>query len=298
MTTFKERRLDIQFKLASNNPGGATFGDTGSNQVRISGLRISSKVVKAGGVSISTMQATVFGLTKGLMNQLSTLGMRIQLVPRNEVTLFAGDTEGNMKMVFQGTITQAYADMNSAPDVGFQIQAHVGAAEAVLAIPATSYKGGVDVATVMQRLADQMGFTFENNNVSVQLADPYFSGSAREQAAQAAAQANISWTIDNGILAIWPKGGSRKAPQTFVLSPDTGMINYPAYTAQGIMVRCLFNPDIRFGGLIEVKSDLKPACGKWAVYGIEHDLDARVYNGKWQSTLQCFNPEFAPPLTR
>lgn len=296
--SFVARRLEVEFRLGANNPGGTSFGTSGENTLRLKGLRISAKVVKAGGPSMGQMQATIYGMTRKSMDMLSTLGMRIQFIPRNIVTLFAGDVDGNMKMVFRGTITQAFADMNAAPEVGFQVQAQTGAEEAVLAIPPTSYQGGVDVADVMATLAEQMDLTFENNGVSVQITDPYFSGSARNQAEQAAAQAGISWVIDDGILAIWPKGKSRAGDRRFFLAPGTGMIGYPAYTAQGILVKCLFNPAIRFGAEIEVDSSLKPACGVWAVYGIEHDLDAMVPNGRWQSSLQCFNPQFAPPLVR
>lgn len=292
------RRLEIEFTLSKDNPGGSSFGQGGANTLRLKDVRISAKVVKAGGATMGAMSASVYGMTLKSMNQLSTLGMRIQFVPRNTAALFAGDADGNMKLVYKGTVTQAYADMNAAPEVAFQVQCQTGAAEAVTAIPPTSYKGGVDVAEVMKTLAGQMGLGFENNDVSVQLADPYFAGSARQQAEQVANQAGISWVIDNGTLIIWPKNKARKTAKRFILMPGTGLIGYPAYTAQGIMVKNLFNPAIQFGSEIEVQSDLKPACGVWAVYGIEHDLDAIVPNGRWQSTLQCFDPNFAPPLVR
>lgn len=297
--TFKQRLLKVIFTLVSNGESSPTTFAGGLNTLELTNIRMQTKVVKAGGAAMGSMQAAIFGMTLSQMNSLSTLGLKIQLVPRNKVTLLAGEGPPpgkNYKVVFQGTITDAYADMNSAPEVAFRVQAAIGAAESVQANPAVSYKGSVDVATVMSGLADQMGLTFENNGVNVQLNNTYFSGSARTQAAECADQAGISWTIDDGVLAIWPRNGARKGNSVEV-NPQTGMIGYPAYTSQGIMVKSLFNPEIKFANKVKITSDLKPACGVWAVYTLEHDLDARTPNGKWQSTFGCYNPDFPPPVT-
>lgn len=289
--TFIKRNIDVTFTLAQGS-----FSGSGLNTLTLQGLRVSSKLVKAGGVSMGTAQIAVYGMELRHMNQLSTLGMQIQLIPRNFITLTAGDDERGMFKVFQGTITNAYTDFQSAPQVAFRINAHTGLSEAVQSIPATSYRGSVDVATVMEQLARQMNLTFENNGVHVQLSNPYFPGSARTQAQEAAQAANVSWTIDDGVLAIWLKNGARGAPSVDV-NASTGMIGYPAYTAQGILLMTEWNPAIRFGATVNVKSDLQPACGKWALYQLEHDLEAQAPAGRWQSTLGCYNPAYPPPVT-
>lgn len=287
---FVERLINLTFSLASGS-----FADSGLNALTLKGLRVTTKIVKAGGNAMGTAQIAIFGMKLSHMNQLSTLGMQIQLIPRNTVTVLAGDAKGMFK-VFEGTITNAYADFQSAPEVAFRVNAHIGLAQAVQSIPATSYRGAVDVAVIMAALARQMGFVFEGNGVSVQLSNPYFSGSARTQAKEAADAANVNWTIDDGVLAIWPKNGSRK--QTVVeVKPETGMIGYPSYTAQGISLATEWNPAIRFGSTIRVTSDQKPACGLWALYTLEHDLDSKNPHGPWLSRMGCYNPNFPPPVT-
>jgi hypothetical protein len=287
---FVQRLIDVTFTL-----GQGSFAESGTNTVKLSGLRISSRCVKAGGPSMGTMQMQIYGMTLSLMNKLSTLGMMIQLIPRNVVTVEAGDAISGMGTVFIGTITNAWADFQSAPDVAFFLEAHTGLIEAVGLVPPSSYKGAASVPVIMSSLATLMGLAFENNGVTAVLANPYLSGSARSQVKACAEAAGINWVIDNGILAIWPKNGARGG-EIPLISPDTGLVGYPAYTAQGLSLKTIFNPSVGFGSKIEVKSDLTPACGIWSVYSLNHDLDSQVPRGSWFSTIGAYNPNFAPPV--
>ena len=110
---------------------------------------MSSKIIKAGGPALGTAQLTVWGMTLSQMNQLSTLGMKVQLVPRNILTVSAGNVGGLPTTVFIGSITQAYADFCNAPDVSFQIIAQVTAADNAAPAQVSSYKGTTDAALVM-----------------------------------------------------------------------------------------------------------------------------------------------------
>lgn len=284
---FVERLLRVTFVL-----GEGAFGeDTGANYntVILSNLRASAKVVKAGGPSMGTLQLQVYGLRLSLMNQLSTLGVMPTLIRRNTVSLEAGDSVNGMAVVFQGTITNAWADFQASPDIPFHVEAHTGLIEAVKPIPPSSFRGSASVVVIMSGLAAQMGLAFENTGVSTVLSSPYFYGSARSQAQACAEAANIEWIIDNGKLAIWPKLQARGG-QVPLVSVETGMVGYPAYTSKGIMVRTLFNPAIGYGSKISVKSILTPACGEWIVYSLDHDLDAMVPNGQWFSSMGAARP--------
>ena len=287
------RKINVTFSLAQGS-----FSESGTNSVTLPGLRISAKILKAGGPSMGKAQLLIYGMTLSLMNKLSTLGMVIQLVPRNTVLITAGDDVSGMGTVFIGTITSAYADFQAAPEVPFNVEAHTGIIEAVTPVDPLSYSGSTDVATVMSSLATQAGLAFENNGVSTQLSNPYFPGSVWSQMQAAAKAANIGAVIDNGKLAIWPNGGTRGGQVPLVAPPPDGqMIGYPAYTSYGLMVKTQFNPSIGFMGKIRIKSSLDPANGEWAVYGLAHDLDSLVPKGNWASTLQCFNPKFPRPVT-
>jgi hypothetical protein len=282
--TFSQRAIDLTFQL-----GTGSFGETGSNTVTVSGLRVSAKITKAGGRSMSSAQLRIYGMTRSVMNSLSTLGMVATLQRRNTVTVQAGDVGPQMATAFIGTIVNGYIDFQSMPEVAFQVEAYSGVIEAVKPIPPSSFPGTADVALIMQGLARQAGLNFENNGVTTKLTNEYFAGSAREQMLACAEHANIEWLIDNGTLAIWPKNGKRRTG-TAVVSPQTGLVGYPSYTSKGISLRTLFNSTIRLGDAIEVRSDLKEACGAWNVFNLDHDIEAQVPHGQWFSTMNAARP--------
>lgn len=283
---FVQRTIELAITLESG-----TFAGSAADTLTLKDLRMSTKVVKAGGATKGSLVASVYGMTLSQMNQLSTLGTKLQVVPKNTLVMTAGDAKGGMFTVFSGNITEAYSDMAEPPDNGFHMSGFIGAAEAVAPAKPTSFKGAADINTIMQALAKQMNLVFETNvpqgNV---LSNQYLSGSGWNQMRKAAMAAGVSATIDDGVLAVWPKNGSRKTATPVDVSPTTGMIGYPAYTQEGIQVNSVYNPLVKKGGLVKVTSSLKPACGTWVVLTLDHTLECQLPQGKWMSTMRCYNP--------
>lgn len=298
------RRLRATVSLAAIEGQAQTFkGSGGADSVVVENLRMIAEVLHAGGPSDGTLDLTIFGLSLSTMNRLSTLGMQINLVPKNLIVLEAGQDDGsggftNGGTVFTGYILAAYGDFNAAPDVSFHISAHTLAPQAAATAKATSYKGSTDVATIMSSFATIMGLKFENSGVQGQLSNPYFSGSVKTQAQVCVDAAGIAWNHgEGGVLAIWPRNGAREGQIPLIAPPPDGnMKGYPTYTAYGINVETLYDPSITFGGKVKVQSSLKPACGTWAVYGLYHHLTCEVPDGPWHSTVLCYNPKFPVPV--
>lgn len=284
--SFVRRLIDVTFIKVNG-----TFAESGTNTVKVQGLRVMARIVKAGGPSMGTAQVSIFGLSLSLMNQLSTLGMLIDTVPRNVIKVEAYDEGGTPSTVFVGTITSAWGDFRAQPQVAFQVSAHTLGAAAVDPATPLSYPNGANAATVLSGLATLMGTSFENNGVQVQLPPgSYYWGSARQMALQVVREAGIFWNGgDNGVLAIWPAGGSRGG-QVPVISADTGMKDYPSFTTDGVAVTTVFNPDIGFGNKVKIESTIDRANGTFLVLGIEHELDSLLPNGSWFSNLRCYNP--------
>jgi hypothetical protein len=287
--TFQRRRLDISITLAT----GTFDGD--NNQSTLKGYRAHASIQHAGGPSDGELDLTVWGMKQSMMDQLSTLGMQINLIPKNAVTVTAGNDDDLGSLAFSGYILSAYADMRGQPDVSFRMTAHTGLPQSVIPATATSYRGSADVATIMSSLATQMGLKFENSGVNTKLSNPYYPGSYKSQMRACAEDAGINATIYNGTLCIWPKNGSRNG-QIPLVSSKTGMEGYPTYTAYGIMLSTIYNPSIGFGQKIKVESTLKPANGEWAVYGLDHDLMSEVPNGRWHSQVLAYNPKYPTPV--
>lgn len=300
-TSFTKRRITLSIRLANdtktNQP--VKFSESGTDTVTVEDARMSVRIQNSGAPAGSMATVDVYGLSESLMNQLSTLGMVFNMVPKNTLTVQAGDDQNGMSTVFVGTIMIGYADYNQAPDVPFHIEANSILADAVAPAVVSSFTGQAAVADIMAGFARLMGLTFENNGVDTKLSNPYFSGNIRTQMRACADHANINAEVINGsILAIWPKGGNRSGGSVPVVSAQTGMILYPAYTQQGIMIRTLFDPKITFGGLIQVESRVKAVndVGRWAVNMLNLALDADVPKGKWEAVIAAYNPNFPKPI--
>lgn len=281
-----KRNLDVTFQL-----GQGDFGTGGFDTVKLSGLRISAKVIKAGGYGMNTAQLQIYGMSLEKMNKLATLGMQVILTRKNTVTLEAGDEGSSMSTVFSGTIFRAWGNFESSPDVPFHVEAHSPLFESVAPVKPSSYTGATKVSDVMSALAGKMNLKFENNGVNTTLNSPYFWGAGRNQMIQAAEAAGImsSCVIDDGTLAIWKPGDSRGGDVP-TISAATGMRAYPAYTSVGIKVGTLFNPAIKYGMKIKVQSILTPANGEWVIYKLEHDLESNVPGGRWFTEIGAARP--------
>lgn len=281
--SFSQKLMTTSISLANGS-----FGSSKNNTATISGLRMSAQIQATGGPSQSQMNLAIFGLPLSLMNQLTTMGTQSNQRSQNSITVEAGDAEAGMSVVFEGQIFDAYVDAQQMPNVAFRVQASGGSYLAVKPATPLSVKGSADVAGMLSSLASQMGLTFENNGVTVKLSNPYFGGTLWTQALAIARHAGINIVIEKGTMAITPKGKPRQGDAVLV-SPQTGMVGYPAFVSNAIIVRTLFNPQIKTNGLIQVQSDLTPACGKWMVGSVYHELESLQPHGKWFTTIQA-NP--------
>lgn len=287
-----QRKLKATITLAAiEGQGQQTFTNSGgADTVIVENLRMSAEILHAGGPSDGTLDLTIYGLARSTINRLSTLGMKLNLVPKNQIVLEAGDDTSGMSVVFTGYILAALADMNAQPDVSFHMSAHTLAPQSVAPAKPSSFKGTADVATIMSGFATQLGLKFENNGVQLSFENAYYSGSLRSQAQQCVKDAGISWNAgEGGILAIWPKFGARNG-QIPLVSPQTGLIGYPTYSNLGVNVRTLYNPSVGYGQKIQVQSSLKAASGLFTVYGLQHSLSCEMPDGPWFSTINCYGP--------
>jgi len=270
---FTEKLINVQFNMANGQFEG------GGNSYTARGLRCQVHIENTAGTSNSQAEIAIFGLPLSVMNQLSTVGTQAYKLYKNSITVEAGDANG-MTMVFGGVITTAFVDAQGIPDVAFRVLASPGAFAAIQPVPALSIKGGADVAGMMGNLAKQMGFAFENAGVNVKLSNPYFGGTAWWQAINLAKHAGIDMIVERNTMVIIPPGQTRNGDAVLV-SKETGMVQYPSFNQANVLVRVLFNPNIKYGGAIQVQSTLTPANGKWKVSRLGYDLESMTPNGKW-----------------
>jgi hypothetical protein len=238
------------------------------------------------------------------------------LIPRNIITILAGDpNSGGMSIVFQGTIMHAYGDYENQPDTPFLMDAAFFGAFNVIAAKPTSYPSQFAVTAALQTLAPKMGLSFAGNNVNVMLPPMYVSGSPLVQARKLARAANIDiGTVESTLEATNKAGARQGAPIT--ISPQTGSISYPSFTESGVMIKTLFNPQIKFKSQVQIQSSVLSAIANahpsstlaaagsfpttWIAQKLDLDLDAQVPGGQWMTTVYAYSPQavasgFIPP---
>jgi hypothetical protein len=273
-----------------------SFGSSSANRVTLDGLRATVEIENAGGQMNSTLRAQIYGVTQSDMNAVTTpWGPR--LINRNTISVYAIDG-AQETLVFAGDMVNAWGNYQNMPDVFLQIQAQAGLINQLQPIPPTSYKGTIDVATAMSQLAATMGYTFENNGVTVPLSNPYVASTGIEQVKSLAKQAGIEWGLDKGVLFITPPNTPRGSLIPLI-SASTGMIGYPTYDAQGVNIKSLFNPAIVYHGAFTVSSSVprpqgtltavpspNPNVTQWIAFSVVHRLESEKPGGAWFSTVR------------
>lgn len=283
-SAFVKRKIDVIF-----NMGEGAKGEKPGEDIRISGLRVAAHVEYVAASVQAQAQLKIFGLKESLMNYLTGTGFAAAEVRNNRVTVLAGDEGGVMSTVYKGTIWRSYADYSGAPEVSLNVHCLGSYYDTVKPYSSRSYKGAVDVASILSEIAQDIDLAFENDGVDVKLTDQHLKGTAMDQINQCVQAANIAYTISCGKLIIFPQGKSRNAPVIRV-SPQTGMVGYPAISSQDLTIMSLYSPLFEVGRRVQIESDMMVANGQWVISAITHSLESEVPKGPWFSAIQCMRP--------
>jgi hypothetical protein len=290
--SFIKRKIDVQLAL-----DGDTF-DGSNNVVVLSGLRTLASIrsyTGSTGSFASQLEITIFGMKNQDMAKLSTLGFSAGTYRKNLINVFAGDDDKGMSQVFSGGITYGNVDYNAMPDVGVTLIASALANSQYNAIAASSYKGSMSVADMLEGIAKAANLNFLNAGVQAKLSNHAVGGTAIDQIKDICRAANVSYAIQNNTLVIWPAGASRDST-VINIGPDTGMVGYPMYIINGVEVVSEFNPEVEVGRTVNITSStpdpiangapVPGANGQFYVWGVSHDLSSEVPNGPWFTRLQ------------
>lgn len=260
--------------------------DGENNTIIFDGLRTSCQIQYGNGAVLPSAHIRIYGLKMANMAKLLRVQWNTKQALQNLIQIEAGDSN-KTSIVYSGNITFAKPDFTSAPDVSLIIESHTGIQHQLMPTPPRSFEGEIDVAQAIKQLADDMGFIFENNGVTAKLSNQYLDNTAMAQVQKLAWAADIDLYIENNIIAIAPKG----APRTIdvpVISPQTGLIGYPVPDLIGVQFMCLYDPAVRFGGLVQITNSMIEQCnGKWRVFGLSISLDSKTPNGKWQAEVRA-----------
>lgn len=275
--------------------GTGTFGSSTANTITLQGFRASVEIDKAGINQMGTLQARIYGVAESDMNAITTLRWKQDLAIPNTITVTAID--GNQQtQIYAGNIVLAWGNFQSQPDVYLEIQAQTAFIPQLTPASPSSFQGAVDVATVAGQIVTAMNtaaganqYVLENNGVTTQLFNTYLAGTPLDQLKSLVRAANCDLYLDDDIVAICPRGVPRGGLVPLI-SPQTGLVGYPSFSNYGVTFRCLFNPALRFGGSVSIKSPIAKANGQYTVQCVGHQLESEKPGGAWFSIVLGVNP--------
>lgn len=283
---FNRKKIRITLKL---NGEKQSFISQNANKLSATGLKVSADITYGNGALIPNARVKVYGLPQEVMNKLIFLKWRQVQTLRNEITVEATDDNDTFITVFKGGIISAIPDYAESPNVSITIDALTNAYHVKNTTKAESYEGIREVKDIVKGICDRLEYRFEPNNVDEKIENAYLQGSDMEKIRSVCLASNVNVYIEDKSVAI-AKQGTVRQNKIAVLSPTTGLIGYPIPVDTGVMLRCLFNPNIVFGGLIIIKDSLVELVnGAWRVYGIRTILETETESGRWFSEISAAN---------
>lgn len=290
---FVQRALSFTF----TRQDGTTFPNGSTSFTLPAGLMAQVRITNSGLPGMGGAQVSIWGLTENVMNQLSTMAIRVSLQPKNYVTITASNTDGTAAgTAFSGGIRFCSPDYNRQPDPCLSFLAMAGVEVSTLPPKAQGYDGGIDVIQVLQDICRTIKYTLETNGVSGVTIAHYGWGDPRAQVAELRAQLvpqgyDIEFDIQGQTIAIWHRDKARSSPAgiPFVsagtaAAPGT-LIGYPTYSEFGIDFRCIYTPGLRRGAQVQVETSLPSASALYRIDGLAHALDTQIPGGKWETTV-------------
>ena len=265
------------------------FTGEGDNKLQSAGLGISCNIAYGGGAITPTAQITVYGLEMSNMLKLMRVQWNTMQALLNTVQIEVGEQGGLLSTVYVGNITQATIDANASPDIPLIITSQMAVVENLTLRPPFSLAKGetADGADIIRYLSNEMGYTFTNNGAQKIITDLTLEGSALEMIKKLADICDFDLYVDQKTIAICKSKGYRelKIP---LISPQTGLLGYPVPDIKGISFSCLYDPIVKFGGIVRIAGSAITVCnGDWRLYGLTSHLEANIPNGKWQMNGQA-----------
>lgn len=279
----------------------------------LSELRITFKVSQADMQTPNSAQIRVWNLSPDTSKQIEKEFTR--------VTLQAGYGE-EAAIIFDGTIVQLRRGRQNATDTYLDIsaldgdQAYNFAIVSSSLIKGSSRKDQYDVITAaMQKYGVESGQLPEAGlGDEANPRGKVLFGPAKDWMARLAETSSTTWSIQDGKVNVVEQGGYLPG-EAVVMNSESGMIGIPEQTVDGINVRCLLNPRLKYSGRVQinegdinqqaiglnqdsvVSNSLIPRLvedGFYRIVVVNHEGDTR--GNDWYSDLICVAlDDTAPP---
>jgi len=243
---------------AAQNSTPATGGGQNSNLpgIELSALRCKFTITKTTATTPDVLNARIYNMAPATM---------AKVIEFTRVRVMAGYKYANFGLIFDGTVVQYRRGKENPTDTYLEIIAADGEdllrqASIIDTLPAGSEERQAleKINSIRQELAQ--------GNFKVEYQDPklYTRQTTRDQVlmgqlSNLERQYMLSYGaqhyLDSGQYIMMSKTGYRPG-EMVILSPKTGLVGLPEVTPQGIQAKCLLNPKLRLGGIVQIDSNI------------------------------------------
>lgn len=291
---FNRRQIAVSFLVFRRDGTQETIDINGDYRIRAT---ISNAGFNGTGGS-REVNLVIEGIPFDLMNRLSFIssyssddGQNIIDCSRSMVTVQAGVKGNALAAVFNGNISEAYADYSAAPEVTFRVKANDFNILSHDAGEPLNYRTPVHPVTILSDICAHNGITLYDHGgwgPKAEVMFNYLSGTPLSQIQQVVDSVHAQSQLDlNGsinaekrftatlpILHVWgqyARRGEDVAQESIpIISAENGMIGYPRYSPVGCRILSIFRPELTYYSLVNLKSRYLPAA--W------QDTDEQGYN--------------------
>jgi hypothetical protein len=282
LTNLDPRMLKIVVAIGST---AYTYEDTGSSL----GFGMTARGTKYANAIQNECEVEIFNLSADEKNYIVT-----ETSPFNKntdaktITVYAGRVSTGYSQVFTGDITNA--TIKPPPDVALTLKSATGQALKRIVGSSISLKQ-VKLSAVAGNVAASLGLQL-NFQATDKLVSGYaFSGSQLKQVDKIGDLGPVSAYVDDNNLVVKNINLPLADELTYV-NLNTGMIDVPEVTEEGVEVKFLFNNNTKLGGAVQLESVINPSCnGSYTIFKLAFDLSNRDTNFYYTAT--CVNNQYS-----
>ena len=225
-----------------------------SNALDLSQMQFQFRITRGDIQTPNIGRFRVYNLSQATINQLKS----------KEFTsiIMQGGYSGNYGTLFNGTVKYVYKGNDSAVDSFVDIVGADGDSAYNYAVVNQSLAAGSkpqDHVNLAAQAMNGMGVNYSTNTNPAFTGNPLprgkvFYALARDVLRKVSRDCNATWSIQDGNLEFVSKSGFRGG-NVVVLTSATGLIGFPRQTQNGIVIRCLINPNIKIGSQVQIDNN-------------------------------------------
>ncbi|SFN29700.1 hypothetical protein SAMN05216516_10522 [Izhakiella capsodis] len=258
------------------------FDDAGNDKITINNIKSTASLGSVIGMTGTTANVSLYGLSLERIAELSgkANGNFLRSEQKIDMAIYADDA-----LVFYGVMTASIANMNLAPEAGLMIAASANADMQSRAVSPFSARGAQDLTDVISSVCSAAGYTAEFSGIKGMKTSgsPHFEGSVLDQLHQICIAYGLAMQVSPPAKVAFWKSDSKRDDVTPYISKEYGLIGYPVFSNGGVMFQTQYSSLLQIGRVIELKTEVPWASGKYKLTSVSHELSSWLSSGSWHS---------------